>query len=79
MARQLANRAESIELLMADTQSGRETLTEIYRVHFPGSAGEEGILEGQGNVRWVISTFKPLKSARTDGIYLHSCNKELIT
>jgi hypothetical protein len=49
MASQLANRVESIQLLDGRyTQSGIETLREIYRVHFPGSAGEEVTLEGQG-------------------------------
>jgi hypothetical protein len=88
-----ANRVESIKLLDGQyTQSGKETLRELYRVHFPGSAGEEVTLEGQGQpnlrafaahredwelskravdqskISWVISTFKPFKSAGTDGI-----------
>jgi hypothetical protein len=73
------------------TQSGKGALRKIYRVHFPGSAGEEGTLEEQGQpnlrvsaahrdwelsekvihqskIRWAISTFKPFKSAGTDGI-----------
>jgi hypothetical protein len=34
-------------------QSGKETLTELYRIHFPGSAGVEVTLEGhrQPNLR----------------------------
>jgi hypothetical protein len=49
MASQSANRVESIKLLDGRyTQSGKETLRELYRVHFPGSAGEEVTLEGQG-------------------------------
>jgi hypothetical protein len=30
------------------TQSGKETLMELYRLHFPVSAREEVTLEGQG-------------------------------
>jgi hypothetical protein len=42
MASQSANRVESIKILDGRyTQSGKETLMELYRVHFPGSAGEE--------------------------------------
>jgi hypothetical protein len=38
MASQSANRVESIKLLDGQyTQSGTETLREIYRVHFPGA------------------------------------------
>ena len=93
MGSQFANKVESIKLPDGQyTQSGRQTLRELYRVHFPGSAGEEVTLEGQGQpnlrafaahredrelskrvidqskIRWVISTFKPFKSAGTDGI-----------
>jgi hypothetical protein len=93
MASQSANRVESIKLLDGRyTQSGKETLRELYRVHFSGSAGEETTLEGQGQpnlrafaahredwelskkdidqskIRRAISTFKPFKSAGTDGI-----------
>jgi hypothetical protein len=93
MTSQSANRVEFSKLLDGQyTQSGKEALRELYRVHFPGFAGEEVILEGQGQpnlrafaghredwelskkvigqskIRWVISTFKPLKSAGTDGI-----------
>jgi hypothetical protein len=47
MASQSANRVESIKLPDSQyTQSGKETLRELYRVHFPGSAGEV-TLEGQ--------------------------------
>jgi hypothetical protein len=84
---------ESIKLLDGQyTQSGKETLRELYSVHFPGSAGEEVTLEEQGQlnlrafaahredwelskrvidqskIKWAISTFKPFKSAGTDGI-----------
>jgi hypothetical protein len=49
MASQSANRVESIKLLDdQNTQPGKETLKELYRIHFPGSAGEEVTLEGQG-------------------------------
>jgi hypothetical protein len=49
MASQSANRVESVKLLDGlHTQSGKETLRELHRVHFPGSAGEEVTLEGQG-------------------------------
>jgi hypothetical protein len=83
---------ESINLLDGRyTQSGKETLRELYRVHFPGSA-KEVTLEGQGQpnlrafaahredwelskkvteqskIRQAITTFKPFKSAGTDGI-----------
>jgi hypothetical protein len=68
------------------------THMELYRVHFPRSAGEEVTLEGQeqpnltafaahredlelskkvndhSKIRWAISTFKPFKSAGTNGI-----------
>jgi hypothetical protein len=48
MASQLANWMESIKLLDDRyTQSGKETQRELYRVHFPGSAGQV-TLEGQG-------------------------------
>jgi hypothetical protein len=48
MASQSANRVESIKLLDGRyTQSGKETLRELHRVHFPESAGEEVTLEGQ--------------------------------
>jgi hypothetical protein len=40
---------ESVKLLDGRyTQCGKETLRELYRVHFTGSAGEEVTLEGQG-------------------------------
>jgi hypothetical protein len=43
-----ANRMESVKLPGGRfTQSGK-TLRELYRIHFPGSAGEEVSLEGQG-------------------------------
>jgi hypothetical protein len=49
MASQLASRVESIKLLECRyTQSVKETLRELYGVHFPGSAGEEVTSEGQG-------------------------------
>jgi hypothetical protein len=32
---------------MADTNSGKDTLKELYRVNFPWSAEEEVILQGQ--------------------------------
>jgi hypothetical protein len=45
-ASQSANRVESIKLLDGQyTQSGKQTLRELHRVHFPGSAGEEVTLE----------------------------------
>jgi hypothetical protein len=48
MASQSANRVESKLLDGRYTQSGKETLRELYRVHFPGSAEEEVTSEGQG-------------------------------
>jgi phage protein U len=46
---QWASRVESIKLPDGQyTQSRKETLRELHRVHFPGSAGEEVTLEGQG-------------------------------
>jgi hypothetical protein len=48
MASQLANRMESIKLSDGQyTQSRKEALRELYRVHFPGCA-EEVTLKGQG-------------------------------
>jgi hypothetical protein len=49
IASQSANRVESIKLLNGQyTQTGKKTLRELYRVHSPGSAGEEVTLEGHG-------------------------------
>jgi hypothetical protein len=49
MASQLENRVGSVELPDVQyTQSGKETLRELYRVHFPGSPGVEVTLKGQG-------------------------------
>jgi hypothetical protein len=45
----LTNRVESVKLPDHQyTQSGKETLMELYRLHFSRSAGEEVTLEGQG-------------------------------
>jgi hypothetical protein len=42
MAGQSANRLESINIFDGRfTQFGKETLRELYRVHFPGCVGEE--------------------------------------
>lgn len=49
MHSQSANRVESVKLPDHQyTQSGKETLMELYRLHFPRSAGEEVTLEGNG-------------------------------
>jgi len=49
MVSQSAKRVESVKLSDHQyTQSGKETLMELYRLHFPRSAGEEVTLEGQG-------------------------------
>ena len=47
---QSANRVESVQLPDGQhTQSGEETLRELYGVHFPGSAVEEMTWEGLGH------------------------------
>jgi hypothetical protein len=49
MASQLAIGVESIKLLDGRfTQTGKETLRELHRVHFLGITGVEVTLEGQG-------------------------------
>ena len=49
IASQSANRMRSMKLPDGSyTQSGKETLKELHRVHFPGSAVEEMTLERQG-------------------------------
>jgi len=49
MGSQSANRVEFVKLPNHQyTPSGKETLMEQYRLHFPRSAGEEVTLEGQG-------------------------------
>jgi len=55
MGSQSANRVESVKLPDHQyTQSGKGTLMELYKLHFPRSAGEAVTLEGQGqpSTRW---------------------------
>jgi hypothetical protein len=55
IASQSANTVKSIKLLDGQYgQSEKQTLRELYRVHFPGSAGKEVTLEGQGQPKLSI-------------------------
>jgi hypothetical protein len=95
MGKQATNRVGTIKLPDGQcTQTGRETLEELFRVHFPESVLIDDSTDGQGQqnldvcrrrtnrgdwnlakivinqskIRWVLSTFKPFKSAGTDEI-----------
>jgi hypothetical protein len=95
MAKQATNKVSTIKLHDCQyTQTGKETLTQLSRFHFPVSKfidysgdgqGQQnlGICEritnrddwdlakrviNQSKIRWALSTFKPFKSAGTDGI-----------
>jgi hypothetical protein len=77
------------------TETGKETLKELFRVHFPNSKmiddsydngqGQQNLgickritnrgdwnlarrMINQSKIRWALGTFKPFKSAGTDGI-----------
>jgi len=61
MGSQSANRVESVKLPDHQyIQSGKETLMELHRLHFPRSAGEAVTLEGQGqpNLRAFVGQSK---------------------
>jgi len=67
MGIQSAKRVESVKLPDHQyTQSGKETLMELYRLHFPRSAGEAVTLEGQGqpNLRTFAGQSKKLKLSK---------------
>jgi hypothetical protein len=89
IAKQATNRVGTIKPPDGQyTQTGKETLNELFRVHFPDSNNGQGqqILHvcghitnrghwnlakrviNQSKIRWALGTFKPFKSAGTDGI-----------
>jgi hypothetical protein len=95
MAKQATNKISTIKLPVGQhTQTGKETLKELFRVHFLDSKVTDDSGDGQGQqnlgicecitnrgdwnlakcvinqskIRWALSTYKPLKSAGTDGI-----------
>jgi hypothetical protein len=96
LAKQATNRVRTVKLHNGQqTETGKETLKELFRVHFPDSKliddsyddghGQQnlGICEcitnrGDWNlarcmikhskISWALGTFKPFKSAGTDGI-----------
>jgi hypothetical protein len=95
MAKQATNKVSTIKLPDGQyTQTGKGTLIELFRVHFPDSKfiDDLGDRQGQQNlsvcrhimirgdwilaknvinqskINWALSTFKPFKSAATDGI-----------
>jgi hypothetical protein len=96
MAKQATNKVSTIELPDGKhTQTGKETLKELLRVHFPDSKlidndsddgrGQQNLdacghitnwgdwnlakhVINQSKIRWRLGTFKPYKSAGTDGI-----------
>jgi hypothetical protein len=102
MAKQATNRVSTIKLPDGQyTQTGKATLKELFRVHFPDLELTDDSNDGQGQqnldvsghkkeqgrtvpgqacnqsinqsinqskIRWTLGTFKPFKSAGTDGI-----------
>jgi hypothetical protein len=69
MASQSNNRVGSIKIPDGQyTQSGKETLRELYRIHFIGSAGVEVTLEGhrQPNLRAFAAYSEELSKRATD-------------
>jgi hypothetical protein len=97
MAKQATNKVSTIKLPNGQhSQTGKETLEKLFRVHFSDSKEIDDSGDGQdqqnlgvcrsrtnrddwdlakrvvnqSKIRWVFSTFKPLKSAGTDGIIL---------
>jgi hypothetical protein len=103
MAKQATNKVSTIKLPNGQyTETGRETLSELFRVHFPDSKLIVNLDNGEGQwnlgtrqnrtnradwnlarviihqskIRWALNTFKPFKSAGTDGADLlvpHLC------
>jgi hypothetical protein len=95
MSKQATNKVSTIRLPNRQfTQMGKETLSELFRVHFPDSLLIGDLENGQGRqnldvrrvetnradwdlakvlitqsrIKWALDTFKPYKSAGTDGI-----------
>jgi hypothetical protein len=94
MAKQATHKVSTIKLPnVQHSQTGKKTLEEVFRVHFPDSkrTDDSGDAQDQQNlgicgcrtnrggrdlakcvinqfkIRWALSTFKPFKSAGTDG------------
>jgi hypothetical protein len=95
MSKQATNKVSTIRLPNRQfTQTGKGTLSDMFRVHFPDSLLIDDLDNGQGqqnldisrsktnsadwdlakvliiqsSIKWALGTFKPYKSAGTDGI-----------
>jgi hypothetical protein len=96
IAKQATNTISNVKLPNGQqTKTGKETLKEVFRVHFPDSKliddsyddgqGQHNLgickcitnggdwnlarcMNNQSKIRWALGTFKPFKSAGTDGI-----------